>query len=111
MHIHSRAEDLPREVVDAFKAADPANKGTIPARQLRHMLLRWGEQLSAKEGECQGIYNYWLILQWKLVKVVSCFCARNKPLGKHVYVKPMRLFSSICLNIVTHTNINHMFPK
>jgi len=49
MHIHSRAEDLPREVVDAFKAADPAKKGTVPARQLRHMLLRWGEQLSAKE--------------------------------------------------------------
>lgn len=49
MHIHSRAEDLPREVVDAFKAADPAKKGTIPARQLRHMLLHWGEQLSAKE--------------------------------------------------------------
>jgi hypothetical protein len=54
MHIHSRAEDLPREVVDAFKAADPAKKGTIPARQLRHMLLHWGEQLSTKEGVCQG---------------------------------------------------------
>jgi Ca2+-binding EF-hand superfamily protein len=40
-------------VIDAFKAADPAKKGTIPARQLRHMLLHWGEQLSAKEGECQ----------------------------------------------------------
>ncbi|PNF23506.1 Calmodulin-like protein 4, partial [Cryptotermes secundus] len=51
MHIHSRAEDLPREVIDAFKAADPAKKGTIPARQLRHMLLHWGEQLSAKEVE------------------------------------------------------------
>jgi hypothetical protein len=82
MHIHSRAEDLPREVVDAFKAADPAKKGTIPARQLRHMLLRWGEQLSAKEGECQGIYNSWLILRLKLITVVSCFCARNIPFGK-----------------------------
>lgn len=82
MHIHSRAEDLPREVIDAFKAADPAKKGTVPARQLRHMLLRWGEQLSAKEGECQVIYNSWLILQLKLVIVISCSCARNKPFGK-----------------------------
>jgi len=82
MHIHSRAEDLPREVIDAFKAADPAKKGTIPARQLRHMLLRWGEQLSAKEGECQVICNSWLILRLKLVIVVSYSCARNKPFGK-----------------------------
>jgi Ca2+-binding EF-hand superfamily protein len=66
MHIHSRAEDLPREVVDAFKAADPAKKGTIPARQLRHMLLHWGEQLSAKEGKCQGIYKSWLIFGLKV---------------------------------------------
>ncbi|CAG2053624.1 unnamed protein product [Timema podura] len=51
MHIHSRAEDLPREIVDAFKAADNAKKGTIPAKQLRHMLLHWGEQLSNKEVE------------------------------------------------------------
>jgi Ca2+-binding EF-hand superfamily protein len=51
MHIHSRAEDIPREVVDAFKAADSAKNGTVPARQLRHMLLHWGERLSAKEGK------------------------------------------------------------
>lgn len=63
MHIHSRAEDLPREVIDAFKAADPAKKGTIPARQLRHMLLHWGEQLSAKEGECQENWRCSLILR------------------------------------------------
>ncbi|XP_063231417.1 calmodulin-like protein 4 isoform X2 [Bacillus rossius redtenbacheri] len=49
MHGHSCAEDLPREIVDAFKAADVEKKGTIPAKQLRHMLLRWGEQLSSKE--------------------------------------------------------------
>lgn len=49
MHIHSRVEDLPREVVNAFKAADPEGKGVIPAKQLRHMLQNWGECLSAKE--------------------------------------------------------------
>ncbi|XP_019864865.1 uncharacterized protein LOC109594123 [Aethina tumida] len=49
MHIHSRAENLPKEVVEAFKAADPSGKGTIPAKQLRHMLENWGECLSSKE--------------------------------------------------------------
>jgi Ca2+-binding EF-hand superfamily protein len=66
MHIHSRAEDLPREVVDAFKAADPAKKGVISARQLRHMLLHWGEQLSAKEGKFQGTYESWLLLELRV---------------------------------------------
>lgn len=50
MHIHSQTEDLPREVIEAFQAADPNKTGTIPAKQLRHMLLNWGERLSTKEG-------------------------------------------------------------
>lgn len=51
MHAHSQKEHLPKEVVEAFRAADPGKKGMIPASQLRHMLLHWGEQLSAKEGK------------------------------------------------------------
>lgn len=50
MHLQTRAEDLPKEVIEAFRAADTTRNGTIPARQLAHMLLRWGEQLSNKEG-------------------------------------------------------------
>ena len=49
MHIHSRLEDLPREIVNAFKAADPKGTGVIPAKQLRHLLQNWGECLSSKE--------------------------------------------------------------
>lgn len=49
MHIHSRIENLPKEVVDAFKAADPESSGLIPAKQLRHLLQNWGECLSPKE--------------------------------------------------------------
>ncbi|XP_014288625.1 uncharacterized protein [Halyomorpha halys] len=49
MHSHSRVEDLPREIVDGFKAGDTAKTGTVPASHLKHMLLHWGEQLSAKE--------------------------------------------------------------
>uniref|UniRef100_A0A171AUV7 Calmodulin-like protein 4 n=1 Tax=Triatoma infestans TaxID=30076 RepID=A0A171AUV7_TRIIF len=51
MHAHSRVEDLPREVVQAFKAEDTTKKGTIPGSHLRHLLLHWGEQLSSKEVE------------------------------------------------------------
>ncbi|XP_046996531.1 calmodulin-like protein 4 [Schistocerca americana] len=51
MHTHSQAEVLPDEVVAAFQAADPGKKGVLPARQLKHMLLNWGERLSGKEVE------------------------------------------------------------
>lgn len=51
MHLQTRAEDLPKEVIKAFQAADTSHNGTVPARQLAHMLLHWGEQLSSKEGK------------------------------------------------------------
>lgn len=50
MHSHSRVEDLPREIVDGFRAGDTAKTGSVSASHLKHMLLHWGEQLSAKEG-------------------------------------------------------------
>lgn len=50
MHAHSQVEKLPKEVVDAFRASDGSKTGMIPAKQLRHLLLNWGEQLSHKEG-------------------------------------------------------------
>ncbi|XP_022902262.1 uncharacterized protein [Onthophagus taurus] len=49
MDVHSRSEDLPREVVNAFKAGDPDGKGVIHAKHLRHLLERWGECISSKE--------------------------------------------------------------
>lgn len=49
MHVHSRLEKLPTEVIDAFKAADPQGKGVISAKELRHLLQDWGECLSPKE--------------------------------------------------------------
>ncbi|RZF44951.1 hypothetical protein LSTR_LSTR001912 [Laodelphax striatellus] len=49
MHTHSRAEEIPKEVVEAFRAADREKRGVIAASHLRHMLLHWGEQLSLKE--------------------------------------------------------------
>jgi Ca2+-binding protein (EF-Hand superfamily) len=51
MHTHSKAEDIPKEVVDAFKAADTTKSGTVPAKYLKHVLVNWGEGLSSKEGK------------------------------------------------------------
>ncbi|XP_075147774.1 calmodulin-like protein 4 [Haematobia irritans] len=49
MHQHSKVENLPDEVIGAFKAADTQNTGLIPARQLRTLLQTWGEGLSVRE--------------------------------------------------------------
>lgn len=49
MHLHSKAEDIPQEVVDAFKAADTQKTGMVPAKYLKHVLVNWGEGLSPKE--------------------------------------------------------------
>lgn len=49
MHQHSKVENLPDEVVDAFRAADTPGRGTLPAKQLRHLLQNWGEGLSVRE--------------------------------------------------------------
>lgn len=49
IHMHSRVENLPEEVIAAFKAGDKGGRGHIPARQLRHLLQNWGEGLSFRE--------------------------------------------------------------
>lgn len=49
MHKHSQSENLPAEVIAAFKSGDPTGSGLIPATQLRHLLRYWGEGLSEKE--------------------------------------------------------------
>jgi len=49
MHTHSSKENLPKELLDAFRCGDPQRKGVIPARDLRRILIKWGEKLSSKE--------------------------------------------------------------
>ena len=50
MHTHSTKENLPKELLEAFRCGDPQRKGMIPARDLRRILIKWGEKLSTKEG-------------------------------------------------------------
>lgn len=51
MHQHTKKEAIPREIVQAFRGHDSARRGLISARALRHILLRWGECLSPREGQ------------------------------------------------------------
>ena len=60
MHTHSTKENLPKELLEAFRCGDPQRKGMIPARDLRRILVKWGEKLSSKEGK---IYTQILILR------------------------------------------------
>lgn len=50
MHTHSSKENLPKELLDAFKCYDTQKKGVIHAKDLKRILIKWGEQLSHKEG-------------------------------------------------------------
>jgi len=49
IHAHNQVEKIPDEILDAFKAADVHKKGTIPAKELKHILGKWGEKLSQRE--------------------------------------------------------------
>ena len=51
MHSHSKKESIPKELLEAFRGMDPQKRGTIPAKDLWHILVKWGEKLSAREGE------------------------------------------------------------
>ncbi|XP_077302887.1 calmodulin-like protein 4 [Arctopsyche grandis] len=74
MHAHSRVENLPKEVVDAFRAGDTSKKGTIPASQLRNLLQNFGEGLSSKEVDNvfreANVSNNGLIRYEDFVKIV-----------------------------------------
>ena len=50
MHTHTLKEKSTNEIQTAFKAADPDHRGTMSAKELRHILSGWGEKLSAREG-------------------------------------------------------------
>lgn len=49
VHTHSKMENLPAEVIDAFKADDKGSRGMVRASELRHLLQHWGEALSPRE--------------------------------------------------------------
>lgn len=66
MHQHSKVENLPDEVIEAFKAADSKNTGFISARQLRNLLVGWGEGLSMRE-----VLFYTFLLKISRLKLFS----------------------------------------
>ena len=51
MHTHSKKESIPRELQEAFRNYDTNKRGVIAAKDLWHILVKWGEKLSPREGE------------------------------------------------------------
>uniref|UniRef100_A0A1W7RAX8 Calglandulin n=1 Tax=Hadrurus spadix TaxID=141984 RepID=A0A1W7RAX8_9SCOR len=49
MHTHSQKENIPQEILMAFRASDKGHSGQILARDLRRILTNWGEKLSPRE--------------------------------------------------------------
>ncbi|KAK8776729.1 hypothetical protein V5799_029925 [Amblyomma americanum] len=49
MHAHSEKESIPDEIVKAFRASDKTGSGQISGRELRRILLNWGEKLTPRE--------------------------------------------------------------
>merc|ERR1719516_351499 len=49
MHNHSKKERIPKELLEAFRGMDPGRRGYIPAKDLWHILAKWGEKLSTRE--------------------------------------------------------------
>ncbi|XP_077524797.1 calmodulin-like protein 4 isoform X1 [Amblyomma americanum] len=55
MHAHSEKESIPDEIVKAFRASDKTGSGQISGRELRRILLNWGEKLTPREVD--GIFR------------------------------------------------------
>lgn len=49
MHQNSTKENIPKELLAAFRGSDPNKKGVIPAKDLWHILVKWGEKVSPRE--------------------------------------------------------------
>ena len=49
MHTHSKKESIPKELHAAFRNYDVNKRGVIAARDLYHILAKWGEKLSPRE--------------------------------------------------------------
>ena len=56
MHSHTKKESIPKELLEAFRGMDPQKRGVIPAKDLWHILVKWGEKLSAREGETKKCF-------------------------------------------------------
>lgn len=55
MHQNSTKENIPKELLAAFRGSDPNKKGVIPAKDLWHILVKWGEKVSPREGKKETI--------------------------------------------------------
>lgn len=83
MHTHNQVEKVPDEILDAFRAADPNGKGLIPAKELKHILGRWGEKLSSREGSQKQKLKINYFLNWLLL-IICEFAQLTKFFGRQM---------------------------
>ena len=73
-HTSSKEQNLPRELLQAFKHYDERKRGVIHAKDLRRILTRWGEHLSPKEVDQvfreANISNHGMVNYEEFVKIV-----------------------------------------
>ena len=48
--MYNHQEDPLKEILEAFRVSDPQDRGFIMANEFRHIMTRFGERLSDKEG-------------------------------------------------------------
>ena len=48
MHIHSKKERVPQEILEAFQGMDRNKTGQISIRDLKHILCDWGESFEPR---------------------------------------------------------------
>ena len=98
MHTHSSKENLPKELLDAFKCYDTQKRGVIHAKDLRRILIKWGEQLSPKEGKYTlglffvGPYNNVFLFFSKIVEQIF----REANISSHGYVNYQEFVKIVC---------------
>ncbi|XP_037077596.1 calmodulin-like protein 4 [Pollicipes pollicipes] len=51
MHEHMEKEKIPADILKAFREQDPRGTGFVAVKELRRLLLHWGDRLSHKELE------------------------------------------------------------
>ncbi len=96
MHTHSSKENLPKELLDAFRSWDPNRRGVIPARDLWHILVKWGEQLSPREGSLLSTDQCFFTVVNILISVTVDQIFREASISKNGMVRYEEFVKIVC---------------
>ena len=79
--LFSKKESIPKELLEAFKAMYSQRRGSIPARDLWNILVKWGEKLSPREGDDHRLFiSSYLTIESLAVPVLGSLHYTNQHL-------------------------------